>query len=65
MEWKDGNLTKAEIECVVDRDCSIMARDMELAVKDPDGAPIPTRKQGNLLCFAVKRGVTYSIESCR
>ncbi len=64
MEWEDGNLTKAEIRCVIDRDCSIMARDMEFTVKDPDGAPLPTRMEEDVLCFAAKCGVAYSIENC-
>jgi alpha-L-fucosidase 2 len=61
LAWRDGQLTRAEVTCRVDRVCAVQAGAGQYTVTGPAGESVPARQDGRRQCFDVKAGQTYVI----
>jgi alpha-L-fucosidase 2 len=61
MEWKDTQLTRAEITSLTDRTCTILHGAGRYAVMDAAADPVACRQDGHRIRFEVKAGETYVV----
>jgi len=61
ISWADGGLTKAEICCVIDRECKLLSRGKAFKIVDSNGNDVETQVSEAYTCFNVVKGETYVI----
>jgi alpha-L-fucosidase 2 len=61
MTWRDGRLSRAEIEPVVDRTCTILYAAERYAVTDATGQPVPVTRDAHRLRFEVHGRQRYVV----
>jgi len=61
IEWKGGELVRAEITPLEDRECVVKTGGKALTVTDPAGGAVAVRCEDGRIAFDAKAGETYAV----